>query len=101
MWPPRPHALPGCICASQRCAESLALDKVKGTLVDFDMLEHLLDDQEGIAAWQIELRKHNDDPLEVDELHLHVAPESGVTTSEIERMISSRFHQVTEPRPTA
>jgi len=81
--------------------KSLALDKVKGTLVDFNMLEHLLDDQKGIAAWQIELRKHNDDPLEVDELHLHVAPESGVTTSEIERMIDHRFHQVTELSPNS
>ncbi len=51
----------------------LNLDKLKGTLVDFNVLEHLLDDQRGIAAWQIELRKRNDDPLECDEVILHVA----------------------------
>ena len=78
---------------------SLNLDKVKGTLVDFNMLEHLLDDQKGIAAWQIELRKRNNDPLEVDEVILHVTPESGVSPAEVEHMVKHRFHQVTEFSP--
>ncbi len=78
---------------------TLNLDKLKGTLVDFNMLEHLLDDQKGIAAWQIELRKHEDDPLEVDEVVLHVAPESGVTPAEVEQMVKHRFHQATELSP--
>src|SRR5262249_46791369 len=41
---------------------ALNLEKLKGTLVDFNVLEHLLDDQRGVAAWQIELRKRHDDP---------------------------------------
>jgi phenylacetate-CoA ligase len=79
--------------------KSLSLDKVKGTLVDFNMLEHLLDDQKGIAAWQLELTKHNNDPHELDELILHLAPEPGVTRAEAERMVKHRFHQVTELMP--
>ena len=79
--------------------KSLALDKVKGTLVDFNVLEHLLDDQKGIAAWQVELRKLNDDPLEVDEVTLHVTPESGVTEAELEAMVRRRFHEATELMP--
>src|SRR5205823_4261574 len=50
----------------------MKLDKLKGTIVDFNKLEHVLDNFERIGTWQLELRKANDDPLEVDELILHV-----------------------------
>jgi phenylacetate-coenzyme A ligase PaaK-like adenylate-forming protein len=103
-WEPCPHCgrtCPRIIGPISRVSDvkSLRLDKVKGTLVDFNMLEHLLDDQKGIAAWQLELRKHNDDPLEVDEVVLHVAPEQGVTNDELERMAKRRFHEATELMP--
>ena len=53
-----------------RVSEIRRLDfaKLKGTLVDFNGLEHALDDLDGLGPWQIELRKHNDDPFECDEL---------------------------------
>lgn len=103
-WEPCPHCgrtCPRIIGPISRVSDvkSLHLDKVKGTLVDFNMLEHLLDDQKGIAAWQLELRKHNDDPLEVDEVVLHVAPEHGVTNDELERTAKRRFHEATELMP--
>lgn len=79
----------------------LNLDKVKGTLVNFNILEHLLDDQKGVAAWQIELCKRHDDPHEVDELILHVAPENGVTPQDLEHRIQRRFAEVTEIHPNA
>lgn len=52
---------------------SLRFQKVKGTIVDFNELEHALDDVRGLGAWQIELRKAHDDPLDLDEIVLHVA----------------------------
>ena len=73
--------------------------KLKGTLVNFNVLEHLLDDQRGIAAWQIELRKRNDDALDTDEVHLHLAAEPGVSERDLEVAVSGRFHEVTEIRP--
>ena len=48
------------------------LDKLKGTLVDFNQLEHVLDNVDSIGTWQLELRKAHDDPLDLDELILHV-----------------------------
>lgn len=77
----------------------LHIDKLKGTLVNFNVLEHLLDDQRGIAAWQIELRKRHDDPLETDEVHLHLAAEKGVREADLERAVSRRFLEVTEITP--
>jgi hypothetical protein len=50
----------------------MQLDKIKGTLVDFNQLEHVLDNVESAGTWQLELRKAHDDPLDLDELVLHV-----------------------------
>jgi len=77
----------------------LHFDKLKGTLVNFNMLEHLLDDQRGIAAWQIELRKLHNDPLETDEVHLHLSAEPGVQEDDLELAVTRRFHEATEIRP--
>ena len=80
---------------------SLSLDKLKGTLVDFNVLEHLLDDQRGVAAWQIELRKRNDDPLECDEVLLHVSADSSASEATLREHLMRRFHEVTELKPNA
>lgn len=79
--------------------KELHMDKLKGTLVNFNVLEHLLDDQRGIAAWQLELRKRHDDPLETDEVHLHLAPEPGITPTDLELAVTRRFHEATEITP--
>lgn len=77
----------------------LHLDKLKGTLVDFNQLEHLIDDTPGIGAWQIEIRKHNDDPLDIDELVVHAVPLNG--NGSLERDIRRRFKEKVEITPNA
>lgn len=80
--------------------KEMYLGKVKGTLVDFNQLEHLLDDEPGVGAWQLELRKRNDDPLECDELVVHVAPEGDeVNERDLVRAIERRFVSRAEIRP--
>jgi len=73
-------------------------DKIKGTLVDFNELEHALDDLEGIGAWQIELCKVNDDPFERDAVVIHAVALHG-NLAELEREMSARFHRAAEIRP--
>ena len=68
----------------------MKLDKVKGTLVDFNELEHVLDDTPRIGAWQVELRKVNDDPLELDELILHVQKVNGADERELNHELMER-----------
>lgn len=75
------------------------LDKIKGTLVDFNELEHLLDDCAHIGAWQIELRKRNNDPLEVDELILHVTKRNGISKAQLTRELNARFVASAELHP--
>jgi phenylacetate-coenzyme A ligase PaaK-like adenylate-forming protein len=103
-WEACPHCgrtCPRIIGPISRVSErrTLDLDKLKGTLVDFNVLEHLLDDQRGIAAWQIELRKHDDDPLECDEVTLHVATDTKTNEPNLRDILTRRFHEVTELTP--
>ena len=81
----------------------LHIDKIKGTLVNFNDLEHLLDDMDEIGAWQIEIRKRNNDPMECDELVVHVDPAvSGkADTDALRRRIVRRFRSETEIGPNA
>jgi phenylacetate-coenzyme A ligase PaaK-like adenylate-forming protein len=79
--------------------KEMRLDKIKGTLVDFNQLEHVLDDAEHIGAWQLELRKRNDDPMELDELVLHVHKTSGIREDKLIRDLNNRFVAKTEIHP--
>jgi phenylacetate-coenzyme A ligase PaaK-like adenylate-forming protein len=53
--------------------KDLQLLKVKGTLVNLEDCAMLLGGIADIEEWQIELRKKDDDPMEVDELIVHLA----------------------------
>ena len=77
----------------------MQLDKIKGTLVDFNQLEHVLDDAPNIGAWQLEIQKFNNDPMELDELVLHVQKLGEVSEEKLSREINSRFLERTEIRP--
>jgi phenylacetate-CoA ligase len=76
--------------------KEMHFDKIKGTLVDFNRLEHVLDDMDHIGAWQLEIRKVDDDPLELDELILHVNSLNGAKQVEVERQVDRRLAEETE-----
>lgn len=77
----------------------LHMEKLKGTLVDFNHLEHVLDNAEHIGTWQIELRKRNDDPLECDELILHVEKTDTFDEDRLREVLSERFAAELEVHP--
>ena len=79
--------------------KSMQLDKIKGTLVDFNQLEHVLDDAPNVGAWQLELRKLNDDPMELDELILHIRKNPGLSDDKVTRDLNSRCLERIEIRP--
>lgn len=78
----------------------LNIGKLKGTLIDFNSLENILDDTDGLGAWQIEIRKRNDDPLEIDEVLVH-AVAIGEDRESLSHQIGERFHRITEFSPNA
>jgi phenylacetate-coenzyme A ligase PaaK-like adenylate-forming protein len=79
--------------------KEMYLDKLKGTLVDFNELEHVLDDAPHVGAWQMELRKVNDDPLELDEIILHVNQTNGADENRLRRELSERCYNYTDIHP--
>jgi phenylacetate-coenzyme A ligase PaaK-like adenylate-forming protein len=103
-YEPCPHCgrtLPRLVGKISRNSEikSMQLDKIKGTLVDFNQLEHVLDDAPSVSGWQLELRKANDDPMELDELVLHVHKATDAPEDKVRRELTNRFVERTEIRP--
>jgi phenylacetate-coenzyme A ligase PaaK-like adenylate-forming protein len=95
-WEPCPYCrrtVPRIVGGIGRASNTkeLQLGKVKGTLVNFDILQHLLDDLPEIGEWQIELRKAHDDPHDLDEVVLHLAPDNGANVEQLKDMIRGRF----------
>jgi hypothetical protein len=77
----------------------MRLEKLKGTLVDFNRLEHILDDCAQVSTWQVEIRKTHDDPLELDELILHVQKANGESDEAVRAILDQRFVAETETHP--
>ena len=77
----------------------LQIGKIKGTLVNFNDLEHILDDIDGLGAWQIEIRKQNDDPMEPDEIVVHAQAEDGQSEDQLAEEITQQFQSDAELRP--
>ena len=77
----------------------LQLGKLKGTLVDFNQLEHVLDNVDHVGTWQLEIRKRHDDPLELDELILHVTKSDGIAEDLLRASLNERFVSETEIHP--
>jgi phenylacetate-coenzyme A ligase PaaK-like adenylate-forming protein len=95
-YEPCPHCgrtLPRLVGRISRRAEILEmrLDKIKGTLVDFNELEHALDDAPQLETWQLELRKVRDDPFEADEIVLHVQHSMGEDEGQMARELNDRL----------
>jgi hypothetical protein len=67
--------------------------------VDFNQLEHALDDAPNVGAWQLELRKAGDDPLDLDDIILHVQKTGSVPDRQFSRELHERFYQQTEVHP--
>jgi phenylacetate-coenzyme A ligase PaaK-like adenylate-forming protein len=79
--------------------KELRIEKLKGTLIDFNHLEHVLDNVEHVGTWQVELRKRNDDPLELDELVLHVEKSDDFSDANLRALLSERFARELEIHP--
>ncbi len=76
------------------------LTKLKGTLVDLNAFYPLLSGHKDVLEWQLEIRKHNDDPYDLDELHLHIAPAEGVSKKYLEKELYELLQKEVEVAPT-
>ena len=79
--------------------KDLQLLKVKGTLVNLEDCAMLLGGMPDVEEWQIELRKKDGDPLEVDELVVHLALKEGCATEPAARSVREAFKSRLEVAP--
>jgi phenylacetate-coenzyme A ligase PaaK-like adenylate-forming protein len=81
--------------------KNFQLSKVKGTLVNLNLFKEELDNDPRVEEWQLVIKKRNDDPYEVDELHLNLALSAranGARDEETCRDIERRLFEVSEVR---
>jgi phenylacetate-coenzyme A ligase PaaK-like adenylate-forming protein len=103
-WEPCPYCgrtVPRIVGKISRASNTkeLQFGKLKGTLVNFDNLQQILDDTTEIGEWQLEIRKAHDDPHDVDELILHLAPANGANIDQLKESIRKRFQTEIELTP--
>ncbi|MEO6594900.1 MAG: AMP-binding protein [Planctomycetota bacterium] len=79
--------------------KDLQLLKVKGTLVNLEDCAMLLGSMPEVEEWQIELRKKDDDPLEVDEMTVHLAVKEGCEPAAAARRVQELFKSRIEVSP--
>jgi len=77
----------------------MQLGKLKGTLVDFNRLEHVLDNTDHVGTWQLELRKQHDDPEDLDEIVLHVSKSDEYSNAGLRELLDAHFASELEIHP--
>jgi phenylacetate-CoA ligase len=68
------------------------LTKIKGELVNLNNTFPIMSAIKGVDEWQLELRKHNNDPHDLDEIVVLVSPKSGSTFVQIKTEIEKHMH---------
>ena len=79
--------------------KDLQLSKVKGSLINLNRFQEILTEFNQIEEWQIEIRKRNNDPFDIDELVIYVCSKNGATTGPVEEEIKSKILEATEVSP--
>jgi len=72
------------------------LTKVKGTLVNLNNFFPLMMGHQDIIEWQVEIRKRNEDPYDLDEIYLYVAPREGLDQEKFTSELKQRILRDTE-----
>jgi phenylacetate-coenzyme A ligase PaaK-like adenylate-forming protein len=103
-WQPCPHCgrtVPRISSDLTREAslKDLQLLKVKGTLVNLEDCAMLIGSIPEVEEWQIELRKKDDDPMEVDELVVHLAVKDESQQQAAAMQLRELFHTRLEVSP--
>ena len=79
--------------------QGLQLSKIKGSLVNLNNFSTVLNNFPEIIEWQIEIRKRDNDPHEVDELAVYVCAKDSSDRRQLEVDIRSKILLSTEVSP--
>lgn len=67
------------------------LTKIKGELVNLNNFYPILSGMKDLEEWQVEIRKKNNDPYEIDEILVHLCPKQGVNFGTLEQEVKKRL----------
>ena len=95
-WQPCPHCgrnVPQISRDIQRKSDikEFHLTKVKGELINLNSFYPVLSGIKDLDEWQLEIGKVNNDPYEVDEMILYLAPKPNVNFDELSRDVNRRI----------
>jgi len=79
--------------------KDLQLSKVKGTLINFNNFAATLSECGDVDEWQIEIRKKNNDPFEVDEMTVYVYAKECKDEEKLREEIKSKMVSCMEVAP--
>lgn len=79
--------------------KDLRLSKIKGSLVNLSNFTALLSDISAVDEWQVELRKKDNDPFEVDQVVVYICPKSNCDRGKLEEEIKTKMLLATEVAP--
>jgi phenylacetate-coenzyme A ligase PaaK-like adenylate-forming protein len=79
--------------------KDVKFSKVKGTLVSLNTFGEILEGEKGIEEWQIELKKKDNDPYEVDELVVSISVTNGMEPQALKQALRSKIQSATEVTP--
>lgn len=79
--------------------KSLMLSKVKGTLVNLNTFSSVLEAEKEIEEWQIEIRKKDNDPYEVDELILYLSLRGDIDSQALKEKLKNKIFTLMEVTP--
>lgn len=79
--------------------KELSITKVKGELINLNVFYQVIHEIDEIDEWQVEIKKKNDDPFELDELYIHIAVKKGVDPSDVEPKLEERILDNANIRP--
>lgn len=75
------------------------LTKIKGSFVNLNAFFPLMMSHRGIEEWQIEIRKKNNDPYEIDELVVYVTPRKKANFEKLRKDLKNKIIAETEITP--
>jgi phenylacetate-CoA ligase len=79
--------------------KDIQLSKVKGTLVNLSHFAEVLNGIPQVDEWQLEIRKHKNDPYEVDELVVYITSHAEANQSALSQLIKDKLTGATEVSP--
>lgn len=68
------------------------LTKVKGELVNLNNFYPVMSGIKEIEEWQVEIKKKNNDPYEIDEINLYLAPKQGEDFNSVKAKVNKLLH---------